>query len=273
MWRTFSGVSFDLVSASNLGDNLFLARPNSADNDLSETSLFNAVVLSDRGDHARALNLLDDNIPKETRSLSVKLMRIELLFNAGLDDDALKEISALRNETSSTANTALLDKLELSCLLKVGRADDANALYQRISSRIKDDSVSLAILNAEYLFGLGKEQDAISLLEKQLSSSPNDTSLLSSFSHLVSKAATGVVDAALLERALDSAWQSVLSSWYVDHEKLATLSRILFRSNRPVFAEWLLDHALVLAPKEPTLHTLREYLLSTSPCHPRDNKL
>jgi tetratricopeptide (TPR) repeat protein len=266
MWRTFSGVSFDLVSASNNGEKLFLARPNSVDQDLSETSLFNAVVLSERGDHAGALDLLDKNIPKDTRSLSVKLMRIDLLFNAGRDDQALKEIASLRKETSSYQNTALLDKLELKCLLKVGRPDDAKALHQKISSRIKDDAVALAALNAEYLFGLGKEQDAISLLRKKLSHHGQDSSLLASFSDLVSRADSDSLDRALLDRALNAAWESVRRSWYVEHDKLATLSRLLFRTDHPLFSEWLLDHALVLAPKEPSLHSLREDLSSESRC-------
>lgn len=266
MWRTFNGVTFDLVEASNEGNDLFLARPSGADDDLAETALFNAVVLSDRGDHDRALNIIDKNIPKDSRSLSVKLMRVELLFNAGHFDTALRTIEELRKETSASQNTLLLDKLELKCLLRFQRFQEASKVYDRLFKGINNDAVAQRVLEAEYLFGRGRQDEAIALMNRSMLEYPSTNEYLRTFSSLVSKADNDIVDESLLKTALKSAWKSANHTGFVDHEVLATLSLLLSKSNQPVFSDWFLDHALILAPKEPSLLSLRKELSESTKC-------
>jgi hypothetical protein len=51
---------------------------------------------------------------------------------------------------------------------------------------------------------------------------------------------------------------------FVDHAALATLSRVLFRAGRYTEARLLLDHALILAPSDRSIHGLREKLGSAT---------
>ena len=74
----------------------------------------------------------------------------------------------------------------------------------------------------------------------------------------------------LLDRALESSWQAARDTLFVEHEILVTLARILSIRQQPVFSDWLLDHALILAPKEPALLSLRENLNSDKRCSPPD---
>ncbi|MCP4604995.1 MAG: tetratricopeptide repeat protein [Proteobacteria bacterium] len=258
MWRTFTGVSFNLVEASNTGEKLFLARPRSPDQNVKEIALFNAVVLSERGDHEGAISVIDEHIPKDRRSLSIKLMRIELLVRSGKHDVALKSIDSLRDQTSDSQNTDLLDKFELKCLLTMGRFKRADEVYRRIDKQLakSDSEPARTLLQAELLFGRKDESRAIELLEKALDKHPDNTSLLSAFAEYVTTS-DWVSGDDLLERALKAAHRAANETLLSEHEVLATLARVLIRTGRLVEADRIIDHALILAPSDRTLHELR----------------
>lgn len=266
MWKTFSGLSFDLIEASNNGEILFLARPRNPDQNIREAALFNAVVLSQRGDHRGAIDLLDEHIPLSSRPLSVKLMRIQLLVLAGEHEKALLEIGKLREETSDYKNTDLLDDFELKCLLKMKRLSRAKELFSLIDTRLKnkpDSTVSRAVLNSDFLFFTGQTREAVNLLQNTLTEYPDEAILLSKFAYYVSKLDIKSDDV-LLERALAAAYRSIELTLRSDAESLSSLSLILFRLRRFTEADWILDHALILAPADPTLHELRSSFPSCS---------
>ncbi len=264
MWRTFSGVSFDLVEAANEGELLFLARPLQQHQNLGETALFNAVVLSDQGDPLGALKLLDENISKNTRSLTVRCMRAELFADAGQCQSALDIIDTLRQETSASENTTLLDKIELNCLLENKSFDRAEKIYKRVDSFISDNGSERTVLRSKVLFAQGKEGEAIALVEDALKSHSDDAILLSAFSELVSRLEDA--DEAVLERALKSAWKAVRLTAYADPEVLATFSRLLDRADSKNHAVWFLDHALILSPLNARLRTLRKEIAPSKQC-------
>ena len=252
MWRTFSGVSFDLVDAANEGESLFLARPvSSSDRDMIETSLFNAVVLSDRGDFSGALSLLDYNIDPLSRSINVRLMRIELFLKASRFQDAIDEISSLRDDTSLEENTFLLDKFEFQALLNLGDFSSAKLIMDRLFNSFPSSSINHVFYEANYLFYSGNKLDAISLLEKSLLSSDISDIFFPTLLHLFSSfvSMTDNVDSALLKKAYISAGQSLKYTYFVDSASFATISLLLYRLGHPVFASWYLDHALSLSPK------------------------
>jgi tetratricopeptide (TPR) repeat protein len=263
MWRTFSGVSFDLVEASNNGELLFLARPRSPDQNIKETALFNAVVLSDRGDHNGAIRLLDENIPAASRSLSVKLMRIELLVRSGRHDEALESISALREQTSDFENTELLDRFELKCLLTIGRVEKAEEVYNRIDQYLKQQKADLArtMLRAEYLFGTNDKKAAVEILKTAIVEHPNDAALLMTFAQYAI-AADDIQSSVPIAQALEAARNAARETVYSDQKALSILVEVLLKSNRLSEAEFFLDHALILAPAERSLHELKRQISS-----------
>jgi tetratricopeptide (TPR) repeat protein len=264
MWRTFSGVSFNLVEAANDGEKLFLARPIQHHRNLGETALFNAVVLSDQGDYLGALKLLDDNISEEARSLTVKCMRAELFANAGRCDNALSVIDSLRKETSSYENTSLLDKIELKCLLAKKSFDKAWKIYQRVDSLISDNASERTVLKSNFYFAKGEEKQAISFLDSALDQHPDDITLLSAFSNLVSKSKSANDD--LLNRSLSAAWKASRLTAFSDPAILATFSRILSRVDSSDHAEWFVAHALILSPQDVALQDLRKKISKSSSC-------
>ncbi|MCP4679870.1 MAG: hypothetical protein GY854_31130 [Deltaproteobacteria bacterium] len=259
MWRTFSGVAFNLVEASCEGETLFLARPRGPDNNLKETALFNAVVLSARGDHKGAMDILDENIPADIRSLSVKMMRIELLVRSGKHDEALHGIDVLREETSDAHNVRMLDKLELKSLLTIGRYKEAEEVYNRIDARLSKagaPEISRTLFKAELLFGRKDEAAAIALLEKALKENPDDSILLTSYAGYTTMSKTSIAKISL-DKALAAAQRAATLTQYSNHQALLNLSRAFIRKGRIIEAGWILDHALILAPSEQTLHDLR----------------
>ncbi len=264
MWKTFSGVSFNLVEALSNGDSLFLARPRSPDQNLRETALFNAVVLSERGDHEGAIAILDENIPAESRSLSVKLMRIELLVRSGKHDKALEHIDSLRKQTSDLGNVEILDTFELKCLLTIGRLERAGEVYRRIEQRLaarNETGVKRTLAEAEYLFGRGDEGDAIAKLETALDRKPDDSALLMAFANYVITSKNIPLNNHL-ERALQAARRAADETMLADHAALATWARALIRTDQHPRARNILDHALILAPADRSLHELRKEIPS-----------
>ncbi|MDJ0762215.1 MAG: transglutaminase domain-containing protein [Myxococcota bacterium] len=263
IWRTFSGVSIDLIEASNNGERLFLARPKSPDQNLKETALFNAVVLSERGDHEGAIAILDENITSEYRSLSVKLMRVELLVLAGRHDEALRNIVALREETSMAGNVRLLDTFELKCLLTMGEGEKAKKIYERLEKELKKQGKEVArvLLRAEYLFDSNDASAAIDLLDSELEQDPDNASLFTAFAHYVSLS-QGDVDTAMFDRALEAARSAVQKTMYAEDRALAALARLLLKGGRLAEAGWFVDHALMLAPAARHLHELKRKINS-----------
>ncbi|MCP4196159.1 MAG: hypothetical protein GY762_03335 [Proteobacteria bacterium] len=261
MQRTFSGISFDLISASHTGEKLFLARPANPDSDMA---YLNALVLASRGDHQGALSALDSNISPERRSLAVKLFRIELLVRAAHYQEALSRIAVIRSETSSVDNIALLDELEFESFLFLERFAQAETVLLRIDNRLSGDGDTLSqiLLNAKLLFARKQQQEAISLLLDALDRYPRTPSLLTLFAEYVATANTPQA-AVLLKRALAAALQAVRETMFADPGTLATLSQNLFRAGRFAEARLLLDHALILAPADRSIHTLREKLGAT----------
>jgi tetratricopeptide (TPR) repeat protein len=263
MWATFRRVSIDLIKASNSGEELFLARPKSPDQNLKQTALFNAVVLSERGDHKGAIKILDDNIPFDRSSLSVKLMRIELLVLDGRHAEALQVIRVLRNQTSDNQNVNLLNEFEFKCLLKMGERQSAQDIYKHIDKELekRGREVERILLKAEFLFALEKQEEAIALLEDALKTHPSSTPIHTAFSEYVSSS-TSKRDPAKLEKALLTARFSVEQTLGADHRSLTALARLHFLLGQPGKALRLVDHALILAPAERNLHDLRAQLMS-----------
>lgn len=263
MWRTFSGVSFNLIEASNNGEKLFLARPVEHNKNLSETALFNAVVLSGRGDHQGALSLLDDHIPENARTLSVKMMRIELLFNAGDFNKALENIRLVRNETSSAENTFFLDLFEFKCLLNSKEIEKAETLLSRLTEQLSDD-VEKAVLRAEYLFFCKKEDESLSLLKDIIIEHPNNLDALSKFAQFVSMQRKPSSEN--LSNAVKIAVRSVSLSYFSEPSYIKTLSRLLAEAEHFDVASWYLDHALILAPKDKELRSFQKELPPVGAC-------
>ena len=257
MWRTFSGVSFNLTEASNEGESLCLAKPSGHEKDLGETALFNAVVLSGRGNHEGALSLLDDHISEGARTISVKLMRIELMINAGLYAKALTDISAVREETSSSENTFLLDRFELQCRLLLHQTELALPLFERLSSQLSDDSEK-AVLRAELLFFTDRSSEAFSVLQQIITDSPDNIDALYSYAHFVDLLPHP--DETSLSIALQYGIRAVQLSYYSDPAMLVTLSRLLAETGAFKFASWYADHALTLSPDDADLRAFQKEL-------------
>jgi tetratricopeptide (TPR) repeat protein len=261
--RTFSGVSFDLVDAYNEGEQLHLARPRTPGEHLPEIALFNAVVLSGRGDHRGALELIDAAIPPERRSLRVKLQRIELLVLSARHDRALEEIALLRNETSAAENTYLLDRLEMDSLLTTGRHDEAAAILERLAAALDEDDKTRSLLRARFLFGTGQQEQAVSTLADAIQRFDSDAELLSAFADHVARLDADP-DRPLLDEALQRAGRALIETLSADHASLAAMARVLLRAERIRDAAWLLDHALILAPSDRELLGLREQAIADS---------
>lgn len=262
MWRTFSGVSFNLIEASNNGETLFLAKPVGHEKDFGETALFNAVVMSGRGNHDGALSLLDDHIDEKARTLSIKLMRIELLTNAGDYENALDNIRSVRSETSSHENIFLLDHFEFKCLLHLGLFHKAQQLLDHINSQLSDETEKSS-LRAKYLFYSGKFFESISLLEQILTVDPNNLEVSSQYAAYVSleKHPTD----AQITTALDFAFRAVRASYFSDAEYLLTLSRLYLKTEKLNLSAWFADHALTLTPDDASLRSfIKELPVSTS---------
>lgn len=269
IWRTFSGVSFDLVDASNEGESLFLARPVGVDSDSIETSLFNAVVLSERGDYIGALNLLDENIPEFSRSISVKLMRIKLLINSKQFKNALENISSLRNETSSSENILQLDRFEFDAHLHLNNIVEAESILSLFLSNDRIPNHLKILLKAKFLFFSGNISDSILLIDDFLSSSDlSDSStfdLVSTFAQYISLFPNS--DLSLLSKGFFASQSSLHSSNFVDPNVLHVYARLLFKLGRPLLAQWYIDHALILSPKDDDIKQFSVHLSSIqSPC-------
>jgi tetratricopeptide (TPR) repeat protein len=255
--RTFSGVAFDLVSASNQGETLSLARPRVPGEHLPETALFNAVVLSGRGDHKGALKLIDAAIPPDRRSIRVKLMRIELMVLDGRHDDALEDIAMLRRQTSAVENTNLLDRLELDALLTTGRPDEAEAILERLAAALDGDEKTLALLRARFHFGTGDETGALETLIQAIATVGQEPELLAAHANYVARRSEPPSEPSL-EQALQNAQLALVETMAADHVSLAATARVLHRSGRHLDAVRMLEHALILAPSDRDLLELRE---------------
>jgi tetratricopeptide (TPR) repeat protein len=259
IWRTFNGVAFDLVEAVSEGETLTLARPRTLEQNIQETVLFNMMILSGRGDYDRALTLLDEKVPAESRSVSIKMMRIELLARTGRHAEALADIAVLRKETSAPGNTALLDSFELDSLLAAGRVAQAEEVYRRMLEARQHDATGRARLTARFSFHKGDEQGALGTLDAALRDAPDDPGLLADLADDVATGRT-TPSPGLLARAIAAAQQAVDEELGASGSTLVILARTLARAGRASEAGRILDHAAILAPADPALLHLREEL-------------
>ncbi len=262
IYRTFSGVSFDLVEAYSEGDRLVLARPRQpGSSDLPVSALFNAIVLAGRGDYDNALEVLESGIPSGRRSLRVRLMRIELLVGAGRHLDALAEIEELRDETSSEENTYLLDRLELESLLTSGRFAEARDSLERLERHLPFGSPTLVVFRSRLELATGDEAAAFALLDASIEAHPDDPALLTAFAEAAAEA-PDQPSPEIVSRALALARRAVFLTLAADPDALHTLSRALRLSGLHCASARVADHALILAPDDRELHLFRERLLS-----------
>ncbi|MFO8073762.1 MAG: transglutaminase domain-containing protein [Polyangia bacterium] len=262
IYRTFSGVSFDLVGAYSDGDRLVLARPRQpGSGDLPDSALFNAIVLAGRGDYDSALEILESGIPPGRRSLRVRLMRIELLVGAGRHLDALEEIRDLRDETSSDENTYLLDRLELESLLTSGRIAEALESLDRLERHLPPGSPTLAVFRSRLELATGDEAAAFALLDASIEDHPDDPLLLTAFAESASESADRP-SPEIVSRALARARRAVFLTLAADPDALYALSRAMHLAGLFCAAARVADHALILAPDDRELRLFRERALA-----------
>ncbi len=258
MWRSFVGVSFNLIEASNGGETLSLARPdilNKTGENLPETVFLNAAVLAGKGAYSRALAILDEDIPEASRTLKVKLFRIQLMVNAKEYLSAMNSISSLRNETSLPDNIRLLDRFEFECALHLEQFDQAEAALERLLPLISNTSEKDLLLS-EFLFYSGKETEALAMLRKTAAASLEDNRLLSGFS----------LYASLLDRpspdtvsfALESSHRAVASAHFSVSADIKTLAVLYFKRSQFKEAAVFINHALLLSPDDVELHDLQK---------------
>ena len=96
--RTFSGVSFDLVSASSDGESLKLSYPRTPGGTSLDAATFNAAVRAVMGDAEGALAALDASMSADTATVTARLFRAELLVELGRFDAAIDELSLFDSE-------------------------------------------------------------------------------------------------------------------------------------------------------------------------------
>lgn len=257
IWRTFSGVSFDLISASSEGEKLTLSFPRNHDDDIYEVALFNAAVLSERGDHTGALDVIDKYISEQGRSLKVKLMRIELLVRSKRYSDALEAILDLRGETSRPRNVHHLDRLELQSLLAVGNLEAYDALLDRLLSNLDDDSPVAYRLKADSLYGHGKKKKAVSfVLTEALARHPDNTNLLNTFVEYVCDS-FDILDDSVRSQGLLFARRAVNITLWSDPVSLSNLARISLLLGLDSLSSRFIDHAMMLSASDVAIHELR----------------
>ncbi len=263
MWKTFTGISFNLLEASNNGEILSLAKPLGFEKNLMEISPFNAVVLSSRGNYKKALSILDENIPESSRSLHIKLMRIELLINDQSFETALSEINNLRKETSSIENTYLLDHFELKCLIRLNKVEQAELLLKNLSPNLHD-SVDLLLFKAELLFYSGMVYESLDLLRNAVSSYPDNIEAHFLFSYFVS-----IMDKPLsniLSEGIDISYKALSLSHFSDSSNLETLSRLLLKAGDLNLASFYINHALILSSDSESIRDLQKQIYTSLNC-------
>ena len=260
--RAFSGVSFDLVSASSNGEPLKLSYPRTPGGSDRDAATFNASVLSVRGDARAALAALDASVTPETATVTSRMFRAELLVDVGEYRAALDAIAALRQVTSLPANTASLDALELSAHIAAGDRAAAESVVARMAQSFGASSPSFASQKARVLFAFGAESEALDLLGAALASTPDSPQLLLCFVDLVSRTA---VDPSpeLAANAAAAAAQALDLSHYADPRLYAAAARLERRLGHDPRALALADSGLVLAPADTELLALRAAI---APC-------
>jgi tetratricopeptide (TPR) repeat protein len=254
--RSFSGVSFDLIEAQSNGEELLLARPRIPGSKGADTSVFNAAIISQRGDHERALAVFDSGVDLDSSSVESLLFRVVLLLNAGRAEDALLSIASLRKITSSATNIYNLDVMEFRALLALDRQDDAATLLDDLCDSMSEDDPSFIIHKARFLFATGPPLDGISLLDNAIATYPDNFDLIMEFVSMVSKLDPPPQDemiALALARADDANFRAL----YTEPEIFAARARLLFLVGSTVEAMTAADHGLVLKPFDPELDDLR----------------
>jgi tetratricopeptide (TPR) repeat protein len=253
--RAFSGVSFDLVSASSDGEPLKLAYPRTPGGTERDAAAFNAAVLAVRGDPAGALAALDAAVSGDTATVTARLFRAELLVQLGRYGEALEAIAALRRITSLPANTAALDVLALRCHVGLEDRTAAEAALARAAEELGPGSPPHTALAARLLFALGAEGEAIDLLGEAIEDAPDEVELLACFAELVARAERG--SSPELLRAADERGRAALElSRYADAHLYAAAARVALRLGERSRALAYADAGLVLAPFDRELVSL-----------------
>lgn len=254
--RAFSGVTFDLFAAGNNGEKLRLARPRFPGGDGPDSSIFNAMVLLERGDPVGALASMDAAYDPGAASISVSLFRASLLAAAGRHSEALAMVASLRSKTSSPSNTFALDTLEFGSRLATGDSAGAAGVLEQIGETIGDDDPSFIALQAAHLFETGESDRALALLDCGLETHQGDADLLGSYSRYVS-----LLDHPSLQQltvAMERAREALRETLYSDPSVFATLGRLYLAEDRLSDAHASVDHGLVMAPLDQVLLTLRD---------------
>lgn len=257
--RTFSGVSFDLTSASSDGESLKLSYPRTPGGTSRDAAIFNAAVLAFRGDASGALAAIDGSISSATATVTARMFRAELLVELGRTDEALEMIAALRKNTSLPSNTAALDALELRASSAIGDEAAAAAALARVAKSLGDASPEYLAHRARFLFSFGKEAEALELVVNALSSAPSDAELKSCFAELASRASTAL-NPALAERAEREGHEALELSHFADPRIFSSMARLARRLGRRDQALAYSDAGLVLAPIDAELTALRAEL-------------
>ena len=154
--RSFSGVSFDLVSAGNNGETLRLARPKFPRGEGPDATVYKAMVALQRGDPSAALTTITSSWNPSTASVSVALFRASLQVEAGEYEEALRSVEALRSKTSYAPNIFVMNTLELRALISLGHTQKASAVLERISEVIGEEDPTFIALHASLLEGFNR---------------------------------------------------------------------------------------------------------------------
>ncbi len=254
--RSFSGVYFNLIEAQSNGEELHLARPRIPGSKSADTSVFNSAIISQRGDHERALAVFDNGVDLDNSSVESLLFRVDLLLNAGRTEDALSSIASLRKVTSSVINAYYLDVLEFRALLSLHRKDDATTLLERLCDSMSEDDPSFIVHKARFLFATGSPLDGISLLDNAIATYPDNADLLTEFASMVGRLDPPPQDE-MIALALARADEALFSVLYTEPEIFAARARLLFLRGNSVEAVTAADHGLILKPFDPALNDLR----------------
>jgi hypothetical protein len=262
--RAFSGVEFDLVSASSNGESLKLSYPRTPGGTDRDAATFNASVLAFRGDARAALDALDASVTPDTATVTARLFRAELLVDVGDNRAALDAIAALREITSLPANTAALDALELDAVVASGDRPAAEALLSRMEKSLGPSAPAFLSQKARVLFAFGAESEALDLIASAVAAAPGSLQLLTRLVDLVSRS-SGALSRELATSAEAAADEAFDLAHYADPRLYAAAGRLARRLGHDPEALSLADSGLVLAPADPELLALREAIVDCAP--------
>ena len=256
---SFSGVSFDLIEASAEGEKMHLARPRNPGFSGMDSSVFNAAILSSRGDDVSALSVLDESFDEISSTVDARLFRAELLVSSGRYEEAISSIEGLRRMTSSPGNTGTLDILELKATIAIGKLDRASSVLDELEDDFPDDSPEIFILRASLLQADGRVDEALDLLSNALSLNPRSPRLVAAHSRLLTSVDT--VSREDLRFALARLNKCLFTALYSDAELLLARAEVLLSLGRYTEALSSARMGLALRPRDGALSLARDTAL------------